>query len=57
MGQESSLQIHLSAPGISKNHQVAVVYIALSFAGECFAMHKKDNRWIVDPEWLCPSIS
>lgn len=50
-------QVQLSAPGISDDGQIAVVYIEISYAGEFRVLRKKENTWTVDPNPLCDWIS
>jgi hypothetical protein len=55
--QRRFTQVKMSAPGISDDGQVAIVYIAVSWAGGFRVLHKKGNMWIVEPQPVCPWIS
>ena len=57
MDREGYSQVQLSAPGISTDGNVAIVYLAISFAGETRVLRKKNDRWIIDPRPLCAWIS
>lgn len=50
-------QVEVSAPGISDDGQLAIVYIAVSFGGHFIALHKTNSSWSVDPNPLCGWIS
>jgi hypothetical protein len=57
MAEEHYIQVQLSAPGISDDGQVAVVYIRISFAGEFEVLHKAGGKWTVEPKPMCAWIS
>jgi hypothetical protein len=55
--KEHFMQVQMSAPGISDDSQVAIVYIAVSWSGAFEVLRRKDNAWIADPKPLCFWIS
>jgi hypothetical protein len=55
--QRQFTQVQMSVPGISDDGQVAIVYIAVYWAGGFRVLHKKGNMWIVEPKPVCPWIS
>ena len=51
--REHFTQVQVSAPGISDDGQVAIVYIAVSFGAHFKVLHKTKDSWSVDPKPLC----
>ena len=40
-------QVQLSAPGISEDGQLSIVYLAIAFAGDFRVLQKAGSKWIV----------
>jgi hypothetical protein len=57
MIRDHNVQIRLSAPGVSRDGRVAVVFLAVSFAGEFFALRKEEGEWKVERVPACSWIS
>lgn len=55
--KEHFMQVQMSAPGVSDDGQVAIVYIAVSWSGGFEVLHKKENVWIAEPKPVCFWIS
>jgi hypothetical protein len=54
---EGYTQIVLSAPGISSDGSIAIVYVGLSYGGGYYALHKTGKRWSVGQSLKCGWIS
>lgn len=54
---EGYSEVSLSLPGFSNDGSVAAVYVAISFAGAGYILHRDGNRWTVDPKRFCEWIS
>jgi hypothetical protein len=57
MSKRHFTQVALSAPGISADGQLAIVYLSVSFAGAFHVLHKSGTKWIVRPDPKCRWIS
>lgn len=54
---EGYSEVQLSLPGFSKDGATAAVYVAISFAGSGYILHRQADQWVVDPrqkfcEWI-----
>jgi len=47
MSRRHYIQVQLSAPGISEDGQMAIVYLAISFAGDFRVLRRAGSKWIV----------
>jgi len=47
MSRRHYIQVQLSAPGISEDGQLAIVYMAISFAGDFRILQRAGSRWVV----------
>ncbi|MGH8123207.1 MAG: hypothetical protein ACREPT_10605 [Rudaea sp.] len=55
---EGYTEVALSLPGVSNDQSVAVVYIAISFSGSGYVLHREAGKWLVDPrKTFCNWIS
>lgn len=57
LSDERFTQVEMSVPGISDDHQVAIVYLAVSWGGGFHVLRKKENIWGVDTKPLCGWVS
>jgi len=55
--REHFTQVQMAAPGVSEDGQIALVYSAISYAGQVQVLRKKNDGWSVDPKPLCAWIS
>jgi hypothetical protein len=47
MDKRHYVQVQLSAPGISQDGQLAIVYLAISFAGGFRILRRSGSKWVV----------
>lgn len=55
--EEGYTQLQFSAPGVSTDGNTAIVYSAVSYAGQYNVLYKRDNVWVMDIRPLCGWIS